>query len=85
MDLIKNLLDKYNRLGGEGERQKKVVVEVIKDLTGLKIENSQVLIRGSEIILNVPPVVKSEVFLRQIVILKVIKNHPDGFVITRIS
>ena len=38
MDLIKNLLDKYNRLGGEGERQKKVVVEVIKDLTGFSEE-----------------------------------------------
>ena len=62
---IKDLLGRFSKLLETGEGSKQLVIDVIKDITGILIETKNIKIKNGTIFLNIKPIYKNEIFLKK--------------------
>ena len=62
---IKDLLGRFSNILQNGEGQKQLIQEVIKEITGLSVESENIKIKNATIFLNVKPIYKNEIFLKK--------------------
>ena len=62
---LKDLLGRFGKILETGEGSKRLVVEVIKDDTGILIESEKIKIKNGTIFLNIKPIYKNEIFLKK--------------------
>jgi len=62
---IKDLLTKFNNLLFSEEIKKASIIEVIKKVVGVEIKSEDVKIKNNIIYLNIKPIYKNEIFLKQ--------------------
>ena len=66
---INNFLDKFKKILAVKEAPYDVVIAVIKENLGLKIERSNVKIKGNTIYIQSSPLVKNEILIKKSFIL----------------
>ena len=71
---IKDLLTKFNNLLFSEEIKKSAIIEVLNKVVGLKIESKDLKIKNNIIYLNIKPIYKNEIFLKQDKILSELKE-----------
>ena len=62
---IKDLLSRFSKILQNGEGQKELVIEIIKEMTGISIESKNIKIKNSVIFLNIKPIYKNEIFFKK--------------------
>jgi len=62
---IKDLLVRFNNLLFSEEIKKSSIIEVIKQVVGVEIKSEDVKIKNNIIYLNIKPIYKNEIFLKQ--------------------
>ncbi len=77
MDVINNLLGKYKKLLAESDDNKSKLNEIMKNNIGIELDKKQIQVKQETLYLNCPPVLKSEIFLKQSIILDDIKNNTN--------
>ena len=62
---IKDLLGKFSKILETGEGSKQLVLEVIREVTGILIETKDIKIKNGVIYLDIKPIYKNEIFLKK--------------------
>jgi hypothetical protein len=62
---IKDLLGRFNNLLLKGEMKKAAIKDVIFLVVGIKIASEDISIKNNTIFLNVKPIYKNEIFIKQ--------------------
>lgn len=62
---IKDLLGRFSGLLQKGEGRKELIIENIKEATGILIESKDITINNGTIFLNIKPIYKNEIFLKK--------------------
>ena len=62
---IKDLLLKFNNILISGEVKKEFIKKSIKDATNIDIKNDDIKIQNNTVYLNIKPIYKNEIFLKQ--------------------
>lgn len=70
MELISLYFAKYQNLGIESKTTKKVLIEVLKDVTKVEIDSKQIQIEKNDIKINVTGSAKSQILINKIKINK---------------
>jgi hypothetical protein len=79
---LKNLLDRFNNLLFSNEAKTEAIKKAVFEATGIEIKKEEVRIKNSTIFLNIKPLYKNEIFLKQEKILSILKEllpkNPPG-------
>ncbi len=80
---IKDLLARFNNLLFSEETKKASIIDVIKKVIGVEIKSEDVKIKNNIIYLNIKPIYKNEIFLKQEQIFSTLKDSlgkktPEG-------
>jgi len=62
---IKDLLAHFSNILQNGEGQKQLIQETIKEVTNISIESENIQIKNGTIFLNIKPIYKNEIFLKK--------------------
>ena len=62
---IKNLLVKFNKILLSEEAKKEFIKNAISEIIGIQIKNQDIQIKNNIIYLNIKPIYKSEILLKQ--------------------
>lgn len=71
---IKDLLARFNNILLSEEGKKEVVRSIISEVIGVQIKSDDVKIKNGTIYLNIKPIYKNEIFLKQEQILLKLKE-----------
>ena len=72
---IKELLNKFNSTLLSSERKKNFIAEVVFEVVGVKINPKKIEIKNNTVYLNIKPIYKSEIFLKQKQIFSKLKEN----------
>ena len=62
---IKDLLARFSNILQNGEGQKQLIQETIKEVTKISIDSGDITIKNGTIFLNIKPIYKNEIFLKK--------------------
>ena len=71
---LKDLLLRFNSLLKSGELQNENVRSVITEVTGISIKPEDIKIKNATVYLNIKPIYKNEIFLKQEKILSQLRE-----------
>jgi len=74
MDNISSLLLKFRRLINDDGDLRKVISEILKEITGIEIKAESIRLKERSIFISCPPAVGSEVFLRKTELISKIRE-----------
>ena len=74
MEKLSDFLKKYRKLTGDDRDFKKIILGVFDEICHLKLKEDDVKIKHSSIFINCPQIFKSDIFLKQTLIIKTINE-----------
>ncbi|HEY4493846.1 MAG TPA: hypothetical protein VJB95_00200 [Candidatus Paceibacterota bacterium] len=62
---IKDLLAKFRNILGSGEEKKRILKKILLEVVGLDVDTADMEIKNNTVYLNIKPIYKNEVLLKQ--------------------
>ncbi len=80
MKEISSFLSKFTSILSSKKETENLILEIIKEETGIVLQNSNISISGNKIFIKTAPIIKNEIFLNKDKILnKLIKKSEKNF------
>ena len=74
MEKLSDFLKKYRKLTGDDRDFKKIILGVFDKICHLKLKEEDISVKHSSIFINCPQIFKSDIFLKQTLIIKTINE-----------
>jgi hypothetical protein len=73
-----DLLNKYRQLTPPDSHLKSVVIETIHQYVGVEVKPNQIKFKGKNVFIQASPIIKSEILLKQNLIIKKLNSELQG-------
>ncbi len=74
---IASYLDKFKDIGQGEKLLKQVIIEVVKEMIGVKIEAKSISMKNGELFLKVSPAIKNLIYIKKEAILSKLKEKTE--------